>query len=169
MERLTLFTLRQRSEYKNDKPARDTELSRYLNEENSAFLDTVSASCKLTEICGAYLTFECFDPSMPETAIICAVEKGSYALQDYAISNWIAHAKALRSASTGTECLIERLFYLWKQWLASRYFPGPSPSSVKQTNCGAENFWLELDEVQASCNSFGLEELGKIALRLHSQ
>lgn len=98
---------------------------------------------------------------MPESAIISAVENGSYALQDYAISNWIAHAKTLQSSSTKIEYLMERLLHFWKQWLASRYLNGPIPSSAKQNDCEAHNFWLELEEVQVSCNNFGLEESGK--------
>lgn len=98
---------------------------------------------------------------MPETAIISAVENGSYALQDYAISNWIAHAKTLQSTSSKIEHLMECLVHFWKQWLASRYFTGSSPSSVKQNDCEADKFWLELEEVQESCNNFGLEESGK--------
>lgn len=68
-----------------------------------------------------YLTFQCFDPNMDEATIIDAVQRGDYAFQDYAISNWISHEQMLRQQPPRRTTSLESFLRLWQQVLRSRY------------------------------------------------
>lgn len=132
-------------------------LYRYLDQDN--FLDTVSSNSRLSEICTNYLAFECFNPLMPEVAIASSVKKGEYSLQDYAISNWIQHVQNLRHSSSGTDHLLERLSQLWKKTIASRYLADADGLGTEQTASEVQSSWIKLEDIQSSCDRFGLDGL----------
>ena len=70
--------------------------SSYLLQEHSChFIDMATAHWRLAQLCTSYLTFNCFNKRLDESAIKDAVIRGDYSFQEYAIFNWIHHVDYL--------------------------------------------------------------------------
>lgn len=70
--------------------------SSYLLQEHSChFIDMTTAQLRLAQLCTSYMTFDCFDRGLDESAIKDAVIRGDYSFQEYAIFNWIHHVDYL--------------------------------------------------------------------------
>jgi hypothetical protein len=46
-------------------------------------------------LCLRYLTFECFDPKLPEQSIIKFLTNGYYSFHDYAVMHWVDHLESI--------------------------------------------------------------------------
>lgn len=70
--------------------------SSYLLQEHSChFIDMTTAQLRLAQLCTSYMTFNCFNRGLDESAIKDAVMRGDYSFQEYAIFNWIHHVDYL--------------------------------------------------------------------------
>lgn len=70
--------------------------SSYLLQEHSChFIDMTTAQLRLAQLCTSYMTFNCFNKGLDESAIKDAVVRGEYSFQEYAIFNWIHHVDYL--------------------------------------------------------------------------
>lgn len=131
---------------------------RYLDENHSAFLDTTSAAGKLTELSVSYLSFDCFASTLAEPDLATAMQRGDYALQDYAVCNWIPHILDLRRRAGNTDILLERLSQLWMQDLSHRYSNRHSNRLDKEENAESDPIsresWKHLDELQKKCSDY---------------
>ena len=130
---------------------------RYLDENHSAFLDTTSAAGRLTELSASYLSFDCFANTLAELDITTAMRRGDYALQDYAVCNWIPHILDLRQRAGSTEILLERLSQLWKQGLSHRYSNLPDKEEGAGSGPICEESWKHLDELQEKCCNYAFD------------
>jgi hypothetical protein len=130
---------------------------RYLDENHSAFLDTTSATGKLTELSVTYLSFDCFASTLAELDLTTAMRRGDYALQDYAVCNWIPHILDLRQRTGNTEFLLERLYQLWKQDLSHRYSNHLDKEEGAESDPMSRQSWKHLDELQKKCSDYAFD------------
>jgi len=119
-------------------------------------LNTYLASYKITDICMSYLSFPCFDLSLDGSTIIQAVQRGDYAFQDYAISNWIAHVQALRVVPPHLNISLEAFFRSWRLVLASRY--GSDSNVGENEQMSDEAVCEDLENVDMDCRSYNVED-----------
>lgn len=61
--------------------------------QSNFFLKEWEAHRSIASVCMCYLTFDCFDTSFPEEAILASILSGDYVLQAYAESTWLEHIK----------------------------------------------------------------------------
>lgn len=159
MERSNSYTRRPKSQYSvNESSPNCANDIRYLDENHSAFLDTTSAAGKLTELSVSYLSFDCFASTLAEPDLTTAMRRGDYALQDYAVCNWIPHILDLRQRAGSTEILLERLSQLWKQGLSHRYSNPPDKEGAGSDPIWEES-WKHLDELQEKCCNYACDDV----------
>ena len=58
------------------------------------------AEYNLSNLCVRYLTFDCFKDGLNDQEIMCAIQQGKYAFQDYSFCYWLPHVKSLQVRST---------------------------------------------------------------------
>jgi hypothetical protein len=102
----------------------------------------------------SYLTFPCFDPNLAEATIIDAIQRGDYAFQDYAVSNWVPHVQMLRKQPRRPPTSLESFVQLWQQNLGSRY----GILEVEEGNQPLkEEEWESLKRAEDACHSYSVD------------
>ena len=114
--------------------------SSYLLQEHSCyFIDMATAQLRLAQLCTSYMTFNCFNRGLDESAIKDAVLRGDYSFQEYAIFNWIHHVDYLVKheqvwSTDETSSIKDSLALLCKYHLEQSEEP---PSSSDKEDVGA--------------------------------
>ena len=114
--------------------------SSYLLQEHSChFIDMATAQLRLAQLCTSYMTFDCFNRGLDESAIKDAVIRGDYSFQEYAIFNWIHHVDYLVQheqvwSNNETSSIKHSLALLYTNHLEQ--YEGPPSSSDKKENVG---------------------------------
>jgi hypothetical protein len=95
--------------------------NRYLEDPRWGYVDQSLAKYRMAQLCSTYLTLDCFTKISCDRELLMAVQRGEYAFQDYAISNWYWHIALLKDLGHNNAVDMENLFLVVREVLRLHY------------------------------------------------